>query len=619
MKTTTTPTPSVTAVQRTTVWDMDALVRVVAVAALLTTTLYLAWRATSTGDGVPATYFVPLLLAETFGLVRLALETRVAWTVPATVRPPLVTAHTVDIVVTTFHEPEHVVRATLLGCRAVAYPHGTLLVDDAGRAEMEALAMEFGCTYVHRDSDTGARAGALNHALGISQAELVLLLDADQVPLPDSLHATVGYFNDESVALVQTPLEYLNRDSVLHARNDRHERSVDNEVYGPARDRLGATVWSGSASLMRRVALRSVGRVATDSTTGDLQTSVRLHAAGWSTHFHSEAVVQGLAPHNLALYLSQRGRWARGHIGILRTRDNPLIAPGLAMRQRIAFAHVIFQYLQALADITMFMVLVASLWTGQRALTASFLSLAVLWAPAFMLRSFAWVALSRGRVTQRETAARRMLNLQIHLNAVVAGLVGYDRRFAPIRRTGVDEGGLDVIDHLRFLTFLTLILEAALGLRMLDALIGWPMPPMSGLELVATCAVGSATLWLALQVLGVFVRRRQYRSHYRVEVAIGGYANGALVKFRNLTPAGVGFISTTPFRPGTPVVLHMRLPDARGGMADVELKAVTRNLLPNQSGTRYRIGCRFVGLTVDQLNLITEYSQVVRPYQLLRS
>ena len=66
------------------------------------------------------------------------------------------------------------------------------------------------------------------------------------------------------------------------------------------------------------------------------------------------------------------------------------------------------------------------------------------------------------------------------------------------------------------------------------------------------------------------------------------------------------------------MIVHMRLPDASGGCTDLELRAIARNLLPNQFGTRFRIGCRFVGLSLDQLNLITEYSSVVRPYQLLR-
>ena len=115
------------------------------------------------------------------------------------------------------------------------------------------------------------------------------------------------------------------------------------------------------------------------------------------------------------------------------------------------------------------------------------------------------------------------------------------------------------------------------------------------------------------------MRRRQHRSQYRVQVDLGAYANGRLVKIKDLTPAGAGFVSTVPLAPGANVTLRFRVADAKGGAADLELNAVVRNQLPNQSRTRFRIGCRFVGLTTEQTNLIAEYTAVVRPYQLLRA
>jgi len=623
MKTTTAVPPHTQAVARSARWDRPALARAIAAAALVTTATYLLWRVLNTGTGVSLGLFVPLLAAEVVGFIRLGLEARLTWTVPTTQRPPITDATSVDIIVSTYHEPEQVVRATLLGCRAVAYPHGTWLVDDAGRAEMEALAVEFGCRYLHRGDTRGARSGALSHAMSQSQADLALLLDADQVPLPDALHATVGYFSDEAVAIVQTPLDYQNRDSILHSRNELHERSLDNEVHGPARDHLGAATWNGSASLVRRAAMASVDAAGQNNdgaaSAGDLRTSVLLQGAGWRIRYHAESVVQGLAPHNLALYFSQRERWARGHLSVLGSRQNPLIARGLSSNQRLAYGHLYMQYFQALADATMFVVLTISLWTGKTPFVASPLDLVAFWAPAYLLRSMAWILLSRGRIAYREATARRMLNLEIHLKAIFAAAIGSNRRFLPVPRTGIDEGGINVIDKLRLLAALTLILEIAVGARMLDALIGWPLEPMRGLALVATCAAGSATLWLSLQVLGVFIRRRQFRRHFRVDVNLGGYANGSLVRLKNLTPAGVGLVSSTALHPGTAVVIHVRVPDARGGARDLELKAITRNVLANQHGTRYRVGCRFVGLSLDQLNIITEYASVVRPYQQLRS
>ena len=60
----------------------------------------------------------------------------------------------------------------------------------------------------------------------------------------------------------------------------------------------------------------------------DFHTTIRLHGQGWHTRYHDETLVQGLAPHDLATFLLQRDRWARGNLSVLRTPENPLIAPG---------------------------------------------------------------------------------------------------------------------------------------------------------------------------------------------------------------------------------------------------------------------------------------------------
>ncbi len=599
-------------------WERQGLVRVVSSFAIASTLVYLGWRVITTSGESALWLFVALFALESWTLMRLVVDVRVLWTVPKTTRPELREVLSVDIVVTTFHEPVQVVRATLLGCNAVSYPHNTLLVDDSGRAEMRDLAAELGASYLHREDTAGARAGALNHAINSSTAELLFMLEADQVPLPDALHAIAGYFHDSRVAIVQTPMEYLNRDSILHSSPNRHERSYANEVLGPARGHLGGALWEGSASLVRRVALASVGGVATNSTTGELQTTVRLHSLGWSTRYHSEPIVQGLAPHNLPAFLRQRERWARGHVGVMRTEDHPLTAHGLVREQRWCFTQLLLDYIQAVVDLGYFLVLVVVLWTGLVPLNASVLGLAMFWAPAFIARSVAAIALSRGRLRFGETAARRMLMFEIHLKAVLTALLGIHKRFTPVEKTGVDEGGLDVIEHLKLLTAMTLVLEVVLGARMLDALIGWPLSSMQGLVLIASALIGASILWLALQVLGVFVRRRQHRSFYRVDTDLGGYADGQLVKIRDLTPAGAGLVTTALLVPGSRVHLRLRLPDARGGASTLDLQAVVRNQTSNKEGSRFRVGCRFIGLSNDEVNQITEYASVVRPYQLLR-
>ena len=132
------------------IWDNQLAVRLVASAAIGSTFVYLTWRLLTTRVGAPMWLFAPVFVLELWGLFRLLVDTRVLWTVPPTKRLELTEVPKVDVVVTTFHEPVHVVRATLIGANAIAVPHGTVLVDDSGRDEMRQLAAEIGVRYEHR-------------------------------------------------------------------------------------------------------------------------------------------------------------------------------------------------------------------------------------------------------------------------------------------------------------------------------------------------------------------------------------------------------------------------------------------------------------------------------------
>ena len=107
------------------------------------------------------------------------------------------------------------------------------------------------------------------------------MLDADHVPMPDALDAMVGYFDDERMALVQSPHDFFNHDSVQHYVVGRHEQSLFYRVICPGKDRHGAAYWCGSAALIRREALLEIGGVATETIAEDFHTTIRLQRHGW--------------------------------------------------------------------------------------------------------------------------------------------------------------------------------------------------------------------------------------------------------------------------------------------------------------------------------------------------
>lgn len=592
----------------------------VALVALTAGAIYLQWRLVSTADGVDPRLFWPLFVAETFGWVRLVVRTRLVWTLTSSSRPVVTTQRSVDVIVTVFAEPLDVVRATLVGCRSIEHPHQTWIIDEGHREEIRHLAQELDARYVARSQTTGARTGAINHVLTNSSAELLLILDADQVPMPDILDATAGYFDQPEVALVQTPLEYANRDSLLHSDHARHERSHTNEILSPARDHLGAALWEGPAALIRREAMLDIGGIPTQSSTGELQATVRLHASGWTTRYHPEVVVQGSAPHNLDAFLTQRARWARGHVAILFSRDNPLVKPGLTSRQRLAHVDLLAEYLAAIFHLVIGGVIIAALVSGQLPFGTGVLRFSIMAGIWLSLSSLARISLSRGRVRFRETAVHGAVTFQIHLIAILTAVTHTDRRFKPVPATGVDRGGYDAITRLPLLAAFTFLLEAAIAARLLDALIGWPLPnKVGGATLVFMASVGTGALYFLLQVLAVFVHRRQLRSDFRRNVELGALAEGRRVKITDLSLTGMAFVSPTMYRNGETVDLRVRLQQANGTVRDVELLTMVRSSMPNQYRTRWRVGAQLVDPSAETRDALIQYVSIVHPFQQLRA
>jgi cellulose synthase (UDP-forming) len=69
--------------------------------------------------------------------------------------------------------------------------------------------------------------------------------------------------------------------------------------------------------LFRRSALEHVGGFPENSLTEDFELSIRLHALGWRSRYVSEVLARGLGPEDMAAYVSQQHRWARGCLSAL--------------------------------------------------------------------------------------------------------------------------------------------------------------------------------------------------------------------------------------------------------------------------------------------------------------
>jgi cellulose synthase (UDP-forming) len=247
----------------------------------------------------------------------------------------------VDILIPTYNEPVFILRRTIIGCQALDYSNKKIyLLDDTQRSEMKALAEELGCNYLTRPDNSHAKAGNLNHAISHINGELIIVFDADFIPTKNFLTRTIGFFQDEKLALVQTPQSFYNSDPIARNLGLENVITPEEEVFyrqiQPIRDGVGSVVCAGTSFVVRRSALEETGGFVTESLSEDYFTGIRLSAKGYRLIYLDEKLSAGLAAENISAHATQRLRWAQGTLQAFFIQSNPLTIKGLRPIQRLA-------------------------------------------------------------------------------------------------------------------------------------------------------------------------------------------------------------------------------------------------------------------------------------------
>ncbi len=253
----------------------------------------------------------------------------------------------VDILIPTYNEPEFILRRTIIGCQALEYANKKIyLLDDKRRRKMHALAKELGCEYITRPDNRYAKAGNLNHALPLTSGELIAVFDADFIPTKNFLTRTVGFFQDEQIALVQTHKSYYNPDPIARNLGLGNVLTEEEEIafrYSQLlRDGIESATCCGCSFVARRSTLEGVGGFVTDSLSEDYFTGICLSSQGYGAIYLSESLSAGLSAENIADHIAQRMRWTRGTLQAFFIQANPLTIPGLSPLQRLAHFDGIF-------------------------------------------------------------------------------------------------------------------------------------------------------------------------------------------------------------------------------------------------------------------------------------
>ena len=254
----------------------------------------------------------------------------------------------VSLHIPAYNEPPELLIQTIKAAEAIDYPDFEVVVIDNNTKDPAVWRpVEEYCrdrprvTFVHVDPWPGFKAGACNLVLRRytdPRAEIIGLVDADDLVQPHYLRETAPYFSDPDLGFLQTfegNREYEGSPyytacvdsfqafylSVMSSRNERN-----------------TVPFVGTMGLFRRSALTAVGGWNEWCICEDTEASVRVTKAGWSGLYIPRCFGRGVVPPSFAGMLTQRHRWCYGAMQILRLHwrslmpwdrspDNHLTAP----------------------------------------------------------------------------------------------------------------------------------------------------------------------------------------------------------------------------------------------------------------------------------------------------
>jgi cellulose synthase (UDP-forming) len=529
------------------------LIRAVSIAALVVTGAYLAWRALFTVNLDAWFIGVPMLALEVHAAVGLALFAFSLWDVDR--RPPRRAPRRrprIAVLIPTYNEGPEILVPTVAAATALEPVHETWLLDDGNRPEVAELAEALGAHYLARPSREHAKAGNINHALGVIDADLVAILDADHVASPDFLTATIGYFGDPQVALVQTPQDFYNVTSFEHGSGTAygqpfHEQSLFYRLLQPGKNRWNAAFWCGTGAVVRVSALREVGGAATETITEDIHTTIRLHRRGWKTIYHNEVLARGLAADDAAQYQLQRNRWGTGAMQVLRV-ENPFVAPGLTIGQRLAYAATLLGWFDSWRTLGFLLLPPFVLLTGRIPIIADGATFAAAFAATYLLQQAALYLLGRG-------AYRPILSIIFDLVRMPPNLIATTTLFTtrtpafrvtPKGRTGTDRGRIEAPVMLRFSLAVSFIAATVFSLHLLGLFHIAYDSEWAAVGAFGWLSVNVALVWIAIRRIQSIRFATQRRSAVRFAVDMPGWIDGQEAAVQDVSVGGTLLATVEP-------------------------------------------------------------------------
>ncbi|MEI6402780.1 MAG: hypothetical protein WCP59_11385 [Actinomycetota bacterium] len=574
---------------------------------------WLGWRITASFSGAPLWLAGTALAVEVVGFGAFALLTWALWPgrgVPGVVGPSD-DAPVVTVVVQCGQRSLDMVRGTVLAARSVG---PVVLLDDAPqpRADLAEMAAGDGL-HLHR----AAQDESVDSLVSVARStttDVLVLLDAGQVPAPDLLSRLLPWFEPD-VAVVQGATR-----PVGSGRPSERRVSIAHELAVGLGAR-GLASLQGGGALARRSAIASLDdQMVPPSPTPAMsyqRLTLGLFAAGWRVAAPGEEVVAVPAPllspadesvdspNDLVVAERRRADEAcAARLGVSVALTRRPTQPVTSAHRRALLATAVLPLAGIRRSVLVF-VLVGSLLEGSLPFRLAPGPLLGLWLPWFTLSSVALWRMSGGVLRPGDRSREAMARLGTSWRGLTAP------NGAPVvTRSAL--GMLFGLDHGAAVVAMVAGLSVVVGLRGLSDRVTHALQPLPVTDMVLLLV---AVLWVlaaGLSALRLLTVRALTRRTIRVPTSFTSTFAGAPALVADITPHGAAVIGLLQVDEGDRGELELVVPTATGCVSariDVVVRNMRSGLGVDFDGER-RVGVEFVVLPAHVRDALIEFCMV---------
>ncbi|OGL43921.1 MAG: glycosyl transferase family 2 [Candidatus Schekmanbacteria bacterium RBG_16_38_10] len=224
-------------------------------------------------------------------------------------------------------------------------------INDHSEDRTKEIVDEYAARYkhikpLHRHSDRRGKPAALNEAMTLTDAEIIVVFDADYLPAKGTLRDIAISFKDPEIGAVMGRVVPENTSKNLLTRVLDLERSGGYQVDQQARYNLKLLPqYGGTVGGFRKKVVLDLGGFDPNMLTEDTELTYKLFVNGWKVVYANRVEAYEESPEDWNVRSRQIRRWARGHTQVMFKFILPVLkSEHLVMKEKIDGLFLLFVY-----------------------------------------------------------------------------------------------------------------------------------------------------------------------------------------------------------------------------------------------------------------------------------